>query len=185
MIICCTAKLQKEIGLTNFDLAKDISDKSTLGEWYANLFYFDRRKHVIFINARTLFTFIAFDVKKPEIKNLGKLFRIGLGKTLLEENFEGALIQRLVNECQGIQFTKTHNRSVLGVMNDHVRHAKYMLMDETGMWNLSNIIKQLNRTPLLTKEFTFSVEELGRVLGIKVDPTLDLKSQFPHYQECL
>lgn len=181
MIICCTAKLLKEIGLSDSDIVKYTSEYSTLGEWYANLFYFERRKHIIFINARALFTFVLFDVKKSEIRNLGKIFRIGLGKALLEENFEGALIQRLVNEARDIKFAKTHNRSVLGVMNDHVRHTKYMLMDETGMWNFSNIIKQLNRTPLLTQKFTFSIEELGRVLGVEVDPKLNFEPQFLHY----
>lgn len=181
MVICCTAKLLKEIGISNADLVKDVSEKSTLGEWYANLFYFERRKHVIFINARTLFTFISFDVKKSQIKNLGELFRIGLGKALLEENFEGSLIQRLINECQDIQFAKTQNRVVIGVMIDHVKHTKYMLPDESGIWNFSTIVKQLNRTPLLTQKFSYSIEELGRVLGVKVDPTLKLKPQSLHY----
>jgi len=32
MIICCTAKLLKEIDLARSDVGKDVIDKSTLGE---------------------------------------------------------------------------------------------------------------------------------------------------------
>ena len=113
MLICCTAKLVKEMGLAKAVLVNNVSEKSSLGEWYANLFFFGRKKCVIFTNALTLFTFISFYVNKAQIKDLGSLFRVGLGKALLDENFEGALIKRLVDKCQAIQFAGTNNRSVI------------------------------------------------------------------------
>ncbi len=127
-----------------------------------------------------LFTFIAFDVNRQEIKNLGELFRAGLGKALLDEDFDGALIQRLINECRDIQFGKAHNRSVIGVMVDHVKSAKWMVMRDGGLEksNFTEIIKQLNRTPLLTQEFTYSIEDLGKVLGEDIDPRRNFKPQF-------
>lgn len=169
MLIRCTAKLLKEIGLTNSSLVDSAQDESTLGEWYANLFFVQRKKCIIFTNARTLFSFISFDINRAQIKNLGEVFRRGLGKALLDEDFDGALIQRLVNECRDIRFAKAHDRSVLGVMVDHIKNTKWMVMRDGGLerCNFSEIIKQLNRTPLLTKEFTYSIEELGRVLGTR------------------
>jgi len=171
MILRCTKKLLKELGVTSLNLVDNIKDESTLGEWYANLFFIQRKKCIIFTNARTLFTFISFDVKRKEIRNnLDKLFRTGLGKALLEEDFDGALIQHLVNECSKLQFARTKDRSILGIMVDHVKNAKWMVMRYGGLEkaNCSWIIKQLNRTPFLTKEFTYSIEELRKVLGIKV-----------------
>lgn len=168
MVLRCTKKLLKEIGVTNLDL---VEDESILGEWYANLFFIQHKKCIIFTNARTLFTFISFDVKRKEIRNnLDKLFCIGLGKALLEEDFDGALIQRLINECSKLQFAKTEDRSILGIMVDHVKNTKWMVMRYGGLKkaNYSRIIKQLNRTPFLTEEFTYSIEELRKVLGIRV-----------------
>ncbi len=170
MLIRCTAKLLKEVDLTNSSLVDSVQDESTLGEWYANLFFAQRKKCIIFTNTRTLFTFVSFNVNRAEIRNLGELFRRGLGKALLDEDFDGALIQRLVNECSRLQFAKTTDRSILGVMVDHVKNTKWMLMRDGGLAraDYSQIIKQLNRTPLLTKEFTYSIEELGRVLGTRL-----------------
>jgi len=131
-----------------------------------------------FCQCQDEFTFISFDVKRPEIKNLGGLFRTGLGNALLDENFEGALIERLINESQDIQFARTQNRVAIGVMIDHIKHTRYMLMDESGIWNFSAIVKQLNRTPLLTQKFSFAIEELGRVLGVNIDPKLNFEPNF-------
>jgi hypothetical protein len=192
MIIRCTARLLKEMGLTNADLGNNASEESELGEWYANLFFVERKKCVIFTNARTLFTFICFDVNRSEIKNSGKLFRIGFGKALLDEDLEGALIQRLVDECRDVQFARTQDRSVLGVMVDHVKNIKWMVMRDGGLEksDFSEIIKQLNRTPLLTRDFTYSIEELGKVLGVAVDtklnfnpPTTFLSSSAPEIRD--
>jgi len=36
--------------------------------------------------------------------------------------------------------------------------------------DISKLTKRLNRTPLLTQKFTYSIEEFGRVLGVKVNP---------------
>jgi len=170
MLIRCTAKLLKEIGFTNSNLADSTPAESTLGEWYANLFFAQRKRCIIFTNARTLFTFISFDVNRAEVRNnLGKLFRTGLGKALLDEDFDGALIQRLVNECSRLQFARTKDRSILGIMVDHVKNTKWMLMHYGGLAkaDYSRIIKQLNRTPFLTKEFTYSIEELRKVSGVR------------------
>ena len=167
MLIRCTAKLLKEMGLVKADLVDNLSESPTLGEWYANLFFAGRKKCVIFTNARTLFTFISFYVNKAQIKDLGSLFRLGLGRALLNENLEGPLIKRLVDECQAIQFARTNNRSVMGVMVDHVKSTKWMLMDHYHRKrDFSEIIKELNQTPLLTQRFSYSIEEFRRVLGI-------------------
>ena len=182
MLIRCTAKLLKEIGLTNSSLIDNVPDESTLGEWYANLFFAQRKKCIIFTNARTLFTFISFDVNRAEIRNnLGKLFCTGLGKALLDEDFDGALIQRLVNEYSRLQFARTKDRSILGVMVDHAKNIKWMLMRYGGLAeaDYSRIIKQLNRTPLLTKEFPYSIEELRKVLGIRLFTSSHTSSNSP------
>jgi hypothetical protein len=181
MLIRCTAKLLKEIGITKSDIAEDESQVSLLGDWYANLFFLFRKKNIIFTNTRTLYTVIAFEVKRAQIKNIGEIFRRELEKALLDEDFDGAIIQRIINDYEEVQIGKTKDKSVLGVMVEHVKNVRWMIEERESEWNshnLSEVIKQLNRTPLLTKEFTYSIEELGRVLGIKINPRLNFKPNF-------
>ena len=62
-----------------------------------------------------------------------------------------------------MKFGKTQNRSVIGVMVDHVKNAGSMIIRDGGIerCDATGIIKQLNLTPLLTQKFTYSIEELG------------------------
>lgn len=111
-----------------------------------------------------------FGANRAQIKNLGELFREGLGKALLDEGFDGALIRRLIDECRDIQFGKANNKSVLGAMNDHVRSAKWKVLCDGGLekCDYTRLIKKLNRTPFSTRKFAYAIEELGSVLGVEV-----------------
>lgn len=80
MLVRCTSILIKEIGLSKDDIVDSTLQESELGEWYANLFFFQRKKCLIFTNARTLFTFMSFGVNRTQIRNLGDLFHEGLAR---------------------------------------------------------------------------------------------------------
>lgn len=167
MLIRCTNKLIKEMGLTKADLCEGKEDKSLLGGWYANLFYVKRKKCIIFVNARTLFCAVSFDVNRAQIKNLGELFRLVVGKALLEEDINGSKIQEVVNEAQEIYFAKARDKVVLGTMVQYVKQIKWTI-EYRGNWetaNLSAIAKEQNRTPLPTQKFFCGEEELKRVIG--------------------
>lgn len=77
-LIRCTAKLRKEMGLRSRVVENDTLPSDGLGHWHANLIYINRRKTVLFANDKTLFNFIAPDVKRTEIRELDKLFRFYL-----------------------------------------------------------------------------------------------------------
>ncbi len=74
-LIRCTQKLQKEMGLKKSDLREDEPAWSYLGSWHANVIHIDRRKCILFVNDTTLFNFIAPDVGRVQIRELGTLFR--------------------------------------------------------------------------------------------------------------
>ncbi|HPJ42332.1 MAG TPA: hypothetical protein PLY21_08410 [Spirochaetota bacterium] len=52
--IHCTQKLLQEIKQPVTDLKDVIPDNSGLGNWYCNMFRFNRRKFLIFTNEQTL-----------------------------------------------------------------------------------------------------------------------------------
>ena len=168
MILRCTAKLLKEMNISKKDLIEEESQPSLLYDWYANIFFLSRKKNLIFTNTQTLYTFISFDVTRTQIKNIGEIFRQGLANALLDEDFDGATIRQIINDCKEVHIGRTHDKSILGIMVDHVKNVRWMVQEKgNGLnpSNLSEIVKQLNRTPLLTKRFTYSIKELWEILG--------------------
>lgn len=162
MLIHCTAKLFREMGIKKVTTISG-DNSSSLGDWYANMFYTRRRKNVIFVNSRSLFTFICFDVTRKHIRNLGKLFREGLSSAMLDEDFKTGTIQGIINETQNIEYAKTQDRKVLGVMVDHVKNAKFFIENKPD-WVLKELAKFLNRTPLLTFDFRYAINEFHRII---------------------
>ncbi|OPX29470.1 MAG: hypothetical protein B1H08_03765 [Candidatus Omnitrophica bacterium 4484_171] len=107
MTLRCIAKLTKGMWLTKTDIIGMPSQFFLLGDWYANLFFLSREKNLILANARMLFTFIAFEVNRMQIKNIGELFRCELGRALLDEDFDGVTIQQIINDCKDVYIVRT------------------------------------------------------------------------------
>jgi len=167
-LIRCTAKLIREMGLGKADLdAGKSPSESGLGVWYANLFYIERRKCVIFTNAPTLFSLISFNVRRPEIRDIAGLFRKGLEQALRDERFSNEAIRRVLFETGEIQFDRTADRSLLGVMVDRVKITQYFAWHGGGLEKCDrvDIVRRLNRIPMSTIGFCYSIEKFSRVLG--------------------
>jgi len=172
MIIRCTAKLLKEIGMPR-KIPVVENNLSILDDWHANMFYLDRKNNVIFCNDKTLYSVVAFQVNRGQIKNLGGLLRHELGKTLIEDGLEGKLIQKLVEEIKDVSFVQTNNRSIVGIMVDHVKGIRCDDMDY-GEWDwteeqFKKTVKWLNRTPMMSPKYVYAIELLGQLLEVKID----------------
>lgn len=161
-IIHCTGKLQKEMGLKKADLCEVTPKFSYLGSWHANLMYVDGRKCVLFANDKTLFNFIAADVSREQIRELGFLFRGLLQCVLSDEDFDAAAKGRIMSEYVELGYAKTINRSVLGSMNDLAFHYRYHIQDAGGAHGpaVPGIIRRLNRMPMGAIEYAFPIEAL-------------------------
>lgn len=75
----CTQKAITQLRLTARDLDECVPGDTQLGNWYMNLFTLDRRKTFIFMNERTLFSFIVVGIKKIQYRHLSRniLYRSG------------------------------------------------------------------------------------------------------------
>lgn len=120
MIIRCTAKLLKEMGMAKTDLVEKPSSESALGEWYAHLFFLARRKCVLFAHARTYYGFVAYGLKREEIRDLKGIFRKNLGYRLYEDGFSPEAIKKAMAAADAITYGRTIDRRVLGVMNQMI-----------------------------------------------------------------
>lgn len=165
LLIRCTAKLQKEMGLRPRDLFLGDVLNSTMGPWHANLIYINRRKSVLFINDRTLFNFLAPDIPRWKIKRLGELFLDYLHPVLAQEGFPARLRERIAAEYTGVAFAKAQDRSVLGSMNDLAFHYQRHILSAGGVHSavVPGIISQLNHMPMGAIQYAYPVEALKAI----------------------
>jgi hypothetical protein len=165
-IIRCTAKLLKEMGLSKSALINTAKECSPLGEWHANLIFIDRKKCVLFANDATLFNFIAADVLRSVIRNLGDLFLLHLSCMLHEEGVKTEVVERALATCGEISFSTSNNRSVLGSMNEMAFQYEYLILRAGGVHSAAvpSIIKNQNRIPMKLAAPIVPTEAMRKVL---------------------
>lgn len=137
--------------------------KSTgLGPWHANLIYIERRKCVLFVNDATLFNFLAPDIPRSLIRDLGRLFRNNLRCVLGEEDFSEAQAEKILEEYHDIAYSRSKSRSVLGSMNEIAFGYKYAMLSGGGVhgYDFPGIIKNQNRTLLGAPDYKYPIETL-------------------------
>lgn len=161
-----TQKVQKELGIKPKDMPEAIQSNTSLGDWFVNIFMLERRKVLIFVNEKTLLSFVAYGVKKENIKKLHVVFLKGLEQLLSLEEVEDKKINDVLDEYQDFDFTKTDNKKVLGSMNDLVNMYDHMIYVQGGIQSsdLTDVIKRINRTPQRNIGWSYSIEVVKEIL---------------------
>lgn len=168
----CTRKVLTELGLKSPALV-EAGDDGLLGDWHVNLFRFDRRKCLIFVNERTLLSFIVCGVSRAQILAIDELFREAFRRTLASESLPPEIIERLLAEYQQIAVGSTGDRRVIGSSNNFVFHYTAMLEREGGVadGDVISMARRNNRMPILSRTFDCAIDALNGVLG-SLDPNL-------------
>ena len=164
-LIRCTKKLQKEMGLKAAALSTSEPAFSHLAGWHANLIFIHRRKCVLFVNDKTLFSFIIPDVSRALLKELSRLFASHLACVLADEDFSAPVREKILGEYANIEYANTNNKSVLGSMNDLAYHYQSYILSEGGVHScgIPSIIKQLNRMPMGALNYALPIEALKKL----------------------
>jgi hypothetical protein len=158
-IIRCTKKLCKEMGLKSTDLS-DTQHESLLGDWYANLFYHDSKKCLLFAAEKTLLCFVVTEVTRKQIRKLEEVFREGLFRLLLDEGFQPNQVSQLLDECSSVEYATTADRGMIGSMNELVKEAQFWLgqLGSPAAPDLPAIHQTLNRNPLKQISYKFAID---------------------------
>ncbi len=155
----CSNKLQKYIGFTQNQTTQNIH--SELNSWNAHLFTINRKKCLFFMNHETYFSFVVYDIKKIDIKNLDQLFLKGFLFELnklklitdeqeidLKSNFTSVFLHNSIN-----------NRKVIGNMSNLMQildNHKYKYGDMQDYFNRET----LNKIPLKQINFMYPYEAI-------------------------
>lgn len=168
LILRCTAKLRKEMGLNETGLYDGENPESPLDIWFANLLRISRRKCVLFTHAESLFSFLTFNASKARLKNLDSVFREGLNEAMNLEGFDPNVISQLMGDYEDARCARTDSRKVLGSMNDLASLYKYHIMNAGGAEyiDLPAMIIKLNRVPFSPLEGCYAIEKFSGQLGI-------------------
>lgn len=161
-LIRCTGKLLREMGLKPSSDATDQVPSGRLGSWHANLIYIDRRKTVLFANDKTLLNFIAPNVPRAQLRDLGALFSFWLSCVLSDEGFGESVKVTILGEYKEVLCAPSNNRHVLGSMNDLAFHYKDFVVESGGIHSpeVPGIIRKLNRMPFAATGYRFPIELL-------------------------
>jgi hypothetical protein len=148
----CTKKVQDFIGLKPSDLSEIEPERFVLGNWFVNSFTQNRRKVLVFMEEKTLFSFIIVGIQKEHIKTLRKHFLEGL---CLQMKAEGISIQTIsayaINDTV-IQYTKTDSTNKVGIMNDLISLYQSRIEIEGGLSEIDivDVAMKINRVPKAT-----------------------------------
>jgi len=165
-LIRCTQKLRKEMRLKPSDL-QEADDDSLLGEWYAHLFFHDRKKCIFFAAEKTLLCFLVTGLSRDRIRQLDEVFRDGLFRLLLDEGFQPEQATELFDECRTVNYGVTSDRSMTGTVSELVKDIQCWLPHHGGVTNpdLSTLNHDLNRIPMKRNKYVYAIEMTKTVLA--------------------
>ena len=162
MQIRITDKLRKALSLKASDLESPTDDTTVMGCWYANLFTLERRKSIIFVNEKTLFSFVLIGLKKSNLDIIDEAFKMGLAQALQVNGFHDNEIAQLISDIGNISFTKTTNKSAIGSMVDLLYIFESFLYNSDN--ELDEIIRKLNMVPHVKRDPSFAVHAVRNLL---------------------
>ncbi len=145
----CTRKVLTALGLKPPVGLEAREPDTRLGHWYVNLFTVDRRKTFLFMNERTLLSFVIFGIKKSNVQEMPAVFLRGLVQLLTLEGFKPPETERALAGYGSVEIVATDSRKLLGNMNDLMFHYCHHILWEGGFraCNLNDILHRVNNMP--------------------------------------
>lgn len=116
MLIECTKKLSDAMKIKPANIVP--IKREPFFEWHANLFTFQRRKGVFLMNNQTRYSITLYGLKAEHFKKFDSIVLSAIKETFLAEGFSEDQVDAYIEKCGEVILTKTHDRSILGQMND-------------------------------------------------------------------
>ncbi len=151
LVFKCTKKLQDFLSLKASDISDASSNNTLLGAWYVNQIIINRRKVLVFMNEKTLLSFIVIGVKKSKtIKDdFTAIFLHHFFNFMKSMEFPMSKMGQMMDDYQDVQFCKTDSRQALGNLNDLVFLYEHMIYDHGSLesCDLNDVILKMNDIP--------------------------------------
>ena len=169
LTLFCTRKVSKAYDLSVLPPAPESAERSDFLHWYCNLIRLRRCNCLLFVQEKSLFSFVIYRFGKKDAANLLELFRKHLTEALRYDSIAEDLIEALMSKIDGIEYGPTQSQSVLGSMNDIVMRYRfdveeyYRFYDVSSLM-LSEVIYRTNKAPMGAIGYAFPDELFPRLL---------------------
>jgi hypothetical protein len=131
-----TQKLQKELML---DLSSyEEKAQGTAEIWHMNLFKIGRYKGIALAHDKTLYSLVKIGLKKKDFMNIGEIIRNGLEENMKADGFEKEAINSFMQKGGEMEFTKTHDRSTIGCLNEIIYNVEHFFQTGQDLLNFSS-----------------------------------------------
>jgi hypothetical protein len=130
-------------------------------DWYANLFWVQRRKCLLVTHAETLFSVFAPAVRVADLRPLDAFVAPLIARQLAAEGFSAAALGPL--DRGGVGIAKTADRQVLGCMNDIARACQHAAADAGGLarLDLTGLHYRLQRNITSARDYIPAIDLLA------------------------
>ncbi|MFA5160239.1 MAG: hypothetical protein WC484_07040 [Candidatus Omnitrophota bacterium] len=124
-ILRCSKKLLELLSTEKLIASACAGESGFLDEWYAHLFYWNRKKCLLFTEAVSLFSFVKADILKKDLVDIAGLLRKGVAKAMYFEEFPAEAIKHVQSTLKNVRLGIAADRSIRGCMNELIFHWKY------------------------------------------------------------
>jgi hypothetical protein len=159
LLIRPTRSLAKKLQVTSIGPDSTSPSAHPLNEWYCNDFKFARTDLVIFVNPAT---FLPLVLKAAPYRTLVERFREELPFYLKRLGHSNPPL----NFGDEVQFTRTNDRSTIGIMVDFVKMLQFE--DGYGRYGARDLLAMtdfISRTPIIARKGKYPTDMLAELLG--------------------
>lgn len=166
-----TKKLAR--GLSSKPLSTPAEPTEPQHEWFADLFYVEGKKCVIWVHRPTLLIFVRPSVVASELREFHGLFRYEFRTAMAAMALPEVLLGRF-----GIYhpeaYAPTNDRGVLGSMLDYRKMFEVMVEHDGGLARapIASINAKLNESPMSLLGMDSAAERIDRFVDAGPDVTL-------------
>ncbi len=164
LTIQCTKILREKLNMPIENI--DFNENNPLYSWHANQFVFNRKNGVILMNNQTYYNIVLFGLRKEQFNQFGRIVIDAIRDNFTAEGFASQVIERYLKNAETLLYTKTHDRSILGQMNDMIFMTQCILEDYRSDEKIDIIAlnKQNNRTPMVKRKHSRAINALRESL---------------------
>ncbi|MCK5764306.1 MAG: plasmid pRiA4b ORF-3 family protein [Clostridiales bacterium] len=168
MLIQCTKKLLDQLDVK----PKLQQEEEALFSWHANLLTVFRRKAVVLVNDKNRYIVVLHGLKAKHFKKLNEHIIEAIRTTFRDECIKEEIIEKFINHSNGINYTKTKNRSMIAKMNKACELLDYHdeLLKGSSIYKTNMGIRASQY--LVGKDYIHPYEELYKDLEVFAGDTI-------------
>jgi len=168
LILEVSKKLENELKINTHNVIPMEEDK--FYSWHANLFMYNRRKCIIFMNDKTRYCFVLYGLKKEQFKNLQSIITDAISENFIIEGFDKEVVDNYVQKLGYVLYSKSNDRVTMGQMSDmeYITIQSYFKAHiQDDRINQVELNKKLNRTILGKWKYLYGIQGLEEELAGK------------------